>query len=167
VAQIRQNHLVQQTGHANKVSSFSAVPREPVVEGAFGFVLLRPTLMGVQAAARDWRNSMRCFLILGAFLVTGLVGCDGHTSVRGRVVDSEGKAIPEAKVKLVQQTDHAGVSTARTDEDGEFDVGVTHAPRKDMPFLFEISKEGYEKHTEKLTGTASYQKEITLQRVRK
>ncbi len=108
---------------------------------------------------------MRCLLILGAFLITGLVGCDGHTSVRGRVVDAEGKAIPEASVKLIQQTDHAGLSTAKTDKDGEFSVGVTHAPRKDMPFLFEVSKEGYEKHAEKLTGTASYQKEITLQRV--
>jgi hypothetical protein len=110
---------------------------------------------------------MRCFLILGAFLVMGLAGCDGHTSVRGRIVEPKGKPIPGATVKLIQQTDHAGLSTAKTDEDGEFSVGVTHAPRKDMPFLLEVRKEGYEKHTEKLTGTASYQKEITLQPVSK
>jgi hypothetical protein len=106
---------------------------------------------------------------LALLLVIGLAGCDGYTAVSGHVVDPKGKPIPGASVKLTQQTDspRPRSSTATTGEDGSFSVGTTHAPSKSMPFLLEVEKEGFEKHTEKVVGTARYEREITLQPARK
>jgi hypothetical protein len=106
---------------------------------------------------------MRSFLGLGVLVALGMAGCDGYTSVSGRVLDPKGKPIPEASVKLIQQTDHPRSSTAATDEEGRFSVGVTHAPTKKMPFLFEVNKEGFVKHAERMLGTAHHEREITLQ----
>jgi uncharacterized GH25 family protein len=106
---------------------------------------------------------MRSFLLF--ILVMTAVGCDGYTSVKGRVVDPSGKPVPEATVKLTEELDNPQVNrsdTATTDEEGRFSVGMTHAPTKKMPFLFEVTKGGFRRHTEKLTGTASYEKEVVL-----
>ena len=42
-----------------------------------------------------------------------------------------------------------------------------HSPTKTMPFLLEVSKAGFVRHEEKLTGTACYEKEIVLQPAKK
>jgi hypothetical protein len=106
---------------------------------------------------------MRSFLGLGVLVVLGVAGCDGHTSVSGRITDPKGKPLPEAAVKLIQQTGHPRSSTTTSDEEGRFSVGVTHAPTKSMPFVLEVTKEGFEKHAERLLGTAHHEREITLQ----
>src|SRR5262249_48125581 len=107
---------------------------------------------------------------LALILTAAAAGCDGHTAVTGRVVDPDGKPVPGATVKLTQQPDNPGnnpTSTATTDGEGRFSVGITQAPTKTMPFLFEVIKEGFVGHEERLTGTAGYQKEIVLQPVKK
>ncbi len=111
---------------------------------------------------------MRCVFMVVALLTVTAFGCDGHTSVRGRVVDAAGKPVPEAAVKLTEEPDKPGRGhsvTATTSEEGHFEVGITHAPTKNLPFLFEVSKEGFVGHTERLTGTAFHQREIVLQPV--
>jgi hypothetical protein len=112
---------------------------------------------------------MRCVVLITALLAVIGVGCDGHTKVHGRVVDPEGEPIPEATVKFTQQSDTPGRRTdgAITDENGYFDVAITHAPSKTMPFLLEVSKEEFVRHEERLTGTATYEKEIILHPVKK
>jgi len=52
-------------------------------------------------------NGTRFILILAAFLTPVAAGCDGYTSVRGRVLTADGKPIPNASVKLTQQPDLA------------------------------------------------------------
>jgi hypothetical protein len=113
---------------------------------------------------------MRCLLVVAALSALISVGCDGHTSVQGRVVDADGKPIPKAIVTFTQQPDEPERSRTydtTTDDEGHFGVGIIHAPTNTMPFLLEVRKEGYIPHEERLTGTASYQKEIILQPVKK
>jgi hypothetical protein len=113
---------------------------------------------------------MRFILVLASFLAIVAIGCDGHTSVKGRVLNPDGKPIPEATVKFAQEPDKPGQGRSddtTTDEEGRFSVGITHAPTKTMPFLLVVSKEGFVRHEERLTGTASYEKEIVLQPAKK
>jgi len=113
---------------------------------------------------------MRSVRLLAAALVTAVAGCDGHTSVVGRVVDSAGKPIAGAVVTLTRHPDRpteGPTHTATTDEDGRFDVGMTHAPTKSMPFRLEVTKDGFVPHAEQLTGSASYEKDIVLQPIKK
>jgi hypothetical protein len=94
-------------------------------------------------------------------------GCDGRTTVSGRVLDPNNEPISQAVVKFVQQPDdpeHGRVDEKITDHDGVFYVAITHAP-KSMPFLLEVSKEGFVKHEEKLIGSAVLYREIVLKPV--
>ncbi len=114
--------------------------------------------------------AMRFIPALMPFLAILAVGCDGHTSVEGRVLTPDGKPIPEAAVKFTQHPDKAGQGRSddtNTDEEGRFSVSITHVPTKTMPFLLEVSKKGFTRHEERLTGTASYEKEIVLQPAKK
>jgi hypothetical protein len=103
------------------------------------------------------------------FLAIAALGCDGHTSVKGRVLTSDGKPIPGAAVKFTPEPDKPGHDRScdtATDDEGRFSVGITHAPTRSMPFLLEVSKEGFVRHEERLTGTASHEKDIVLQPVK-
>jgi hypothetical protein len=113
---------------------------------------------------------MRYLVALASFLAILAVGCDGNTSVMGQVVDPEKKPIDSATVKFTQRPDDPGagrIYETTTDDDGRFNVGITHAPTKTMPFLLEVSKEGYVRHEERLRGSARYEKEIILQPLKK
>ena len=113
---------------------------------------------------------MRCFLILALILVSTAVGCDGYTSVKGRVVDPTGKPILAADVKLIYKPDdptYRRANTAKTDKEGQFAVGIVHSPSKKHPIRLEVDKEGFTEHAESLTSMASYQKEIVLQPAKK
>jgi hypothetical protein len=113
---------------------------------------------------------MRGLLVVAGLLTLVAVGCDGHTSVQGRVVDHNGNPVPGADVKLVERPDEPGRGTTRsatTDESGHFGLGITHEPSKTVPFRFEVTKDGYSAHVERFTGTAGYEKEIVLQPARK
>ncbi len=108
---------------------------------------------------------MRIILVLASFLAIVAVGCDGHTSVKGRVLNPDGKPIQGVSMKFTQQPDEPGQGRSydtTTDEEGRFSVGITHSPTKTMPFLLEVRKEGFIRHEERLTGTASHDKEIVL-----
>jgi hypothetical protein len=113
---------------------------------------------------------MRGPLLGAALLALAAVGCDGHTAVKGRVVDPDGKPIQGAEVKLTARPDDPARSrsdSSKTDATGSFALGVTHEPTNKMPFAFEVTKDGYAPHSERLTGSAGYEKEIVLQSVKK
>ncbi len=113
---------------------------------------------------------MRFDRVLASFLAMVAIGCDGHTRVNGRVLNPDGKPIPEATVKFTPEPDKPGQGRSHdttTDGMGRFSVGITHAPTNTMPFLLEVSKDGFVRHEERLTGTASYEKEIVLQPAKK
>jgi hypothetical protein len=70
---------------------------------------------------------MRFLLILLSFFAIVAVGCDGHTSVKGRVLTPDAKPIPEASVKFTQEPDAPGQSRSYdsiTDEEGRFSVAL-------------------------------------------
>ena len=113
---------------------------------------------------------MQSLRLLVVVLVAAATGCDGHTSVRGRVLDPAGKPVAGAVVTMTQYPDRPGerhTTSTTTEEDGRFDVGMTHAPTKNMPFRLEVTKDGFVPHAERLTGTESYEKDIVLQPVKK
>jgi hypothetical protein len=108
---------------------------------------------------------MRYFLILALLLVVTAVGCDGYTSVRGRVTDPTGEPILEADVKLIYKPDdprYRRTSNTKTEKEGRFAVGIVHSPSKKHPIRLEVSKEGFAEHTENLASMANYEKEIVL-----
>ena len=112
---------------------------------------------------------MRLFLGPASLLVIVAIGCDGRTSVNGRVLNPDGEPIPGAMVRFTEHPDKPDERESKettTDEEGRFSVSITHAPFK-TPFLLEVSKEGFIRHQERLTGTASYDKEIVLQPAKK
>jgi len=110
---------------------------------------------------------MRRFLVL-LFLVAIATGCDGHTSVKGRVVDEDGKPVAGAKVEFKEDgPDDAlhGRLERKTDEQGQFSVALTHAPSKKITFTLSVSKEGFETFRETVTSENRNQaREITLAR---
>lgn len=87
--------------------------------------------------------TIRLFAIVVA---SGLMlGCDAYTSVRGHVLDSEGKPIENAAVRL------SSPSSAQTREtltrfDGQFQVGIIHGPFAHK-FKFEVVRNGFEPFT--------------------
>jgi hypothetical protein len=106
-------------------------------------------------------------------LAVSAIGCipfgDGHTSVKGKVIDAEGKPVSGAKVTLTE-LESSGVPESRTmttGEKGEYSVGITHYPTNKKRFNFEVSKEGFVSHKQEVTGTANYEKDIVLQREKK
>lgn len=113
---------------------------------------------------------MRGLLLVAALVALAAVGCDGHTAVKGRVVDPDGKPIAGADVKLTAKPNDPARSrtdSSKTDASGSFSVGVTHEPTSKMPFAFEVTKDGFAPHAERLTGSAGYEREIVLQPVKK
>jgi len=58
-------------------------------------------------------------------LIVFLLSCDGHTSVRGHVFDSNGQPIEKALVVLETSGRKFDIDTSK---DGSFDVGLIHAP---------------------------------------
>jgi hypothetical protein len=110
-------------------------------------------------------ESMRYFLMLALLLMATAGGCDGYTTVRGRVVDPTGEPILEAEVKLIYKPDdprYTRTSTAKTEKEGRYAVGIVHSPSKSLPIRLEVNKKGLTKYAENLTSMASYEKEIVL-----
>ena len=87
----------------------------------------------------NFRNRINVFLIFLIFLFV-VLGCDGFTSVSGKILDENGKPIKDAKV-ILEVGDLKADSI--TKEDGYYDVATTHAPVKVSPKITVI-KEGYQ-----------------------
>jgi hypothetical protein len=110
-----------------------------------------------------------CYLAFLLIVFSVVPFGDGHTSVRGKVSDTDGKTITGARVTLTE-LESSGVPESHsttTGEKGEYSVGITHYPTKKKRFKFEVSKEEFVQHKEELTGTANYEKDIVLQREKK
>jgi hypothetical protein len=107
--------------------------------------------------------------ILG-FLTLVVAGCDGHTGVNGRVLDSDGKPIPRAKVDFKQDGPDDALHASRqttTDEQGHFSIGRTHAPSKKITFTLTVPREGFKTYRETVTYENKHSfREITLSRTR-
>jgi hypothetical protein len=70
-----------------------------------------------------------------------LVGCDGFTHIKGKVVDANGKSIQGALVEM-KTVSGGRDDQVKTAADGFFSVGSTHAPFS-VDLAVTVSKEGY------------------------
>jgi hypothetical protein len=75
------------------------------------------------------------------FIVISFIGCDGHTTISGHVLDEDGAAIPGATVNLADGKYPVGIEST-SEADGTFFVGGTHSPHSDTVNLT-VEKDGY------------------------
>ena len=101
---------------------------------------------------------------LGAILLLSLMACDGFTHIEGRVTDTNGKPIEGAQVEMKTPSGNRD-DKGKTDADGSFRVGFTHAPFT-ISLLITISKEGYKTFERRFTaGNAKqFPRTIALER---
>jgi hypothetical protein len=98
------------------------------------------------------RYSLRILLLAA----TTLAGCDGFTSVAGRVTNPLGQRIEGARVTL-----DAGLpESVETGKDGSFHIGMMDSPYGAAD-KFSVVKEGYEPHVEQLRSNTE-QKDLTV-----
>ncbi len=106
------------------------------------------------------RHGALVFLVLT--LVAILSACDARTSVRGTVVDADGKAIGDAEVRLVSLKS-GRTDVTYTDENGAFVCGITHGPAAGK-FQFSVSKPGYGTYRKEINEKAAISEKIVLTR---
>ena len=78
---------------------------------------------------------------LSVMLLVSLAGCDGFTHIKGKVVDANGKPIRGALVEM-KTVSGGRDDQVKTDADGSFSVGFTHAPYN-VDLAVTVSKEGF------------------------
>ena len=100
------------------------------------------------------------------YTLVGFFGCDGRTSLSGRITDSHNTPIKDTKIELWTGTKGESLSSSSSelsDEKGDYLIQVTHAPGKDVVNL-KVSKDGYKSHNEKIKGgTYNTSLNITLE----
>ena len=72
---------------------------------------------------------MRPLLMPTILAVAFLAGCDGYTSVGGKIVDGDGIPIRGATVSLWREGNEVG--SVASDDGGEFYVAGTHEPTRE------------------------------------
>lgn len=100
-------------------------------------------------------------LSLVTFLFIAVIGCDGVTSVRGRVLDPKGKPVAGAAVALIKLPRGGRSSTATTDAEGKFSVSMVHAPQK-VRLSLEVTRQEFQSYAEEIEGLNNYERQITL-----
>lgn len=78
---------------------------------------------------------------LSVMLLLFFAGCDGFTHIKGKVVDANGKSLQGALVEM-KTVSGGRDDQVKTDADGSFSVGFTHAPFN-VDLTVTVSKEGY------------------------
>lgn len=84
------------------------------------------------------RNSSIVAIFLLLFCV---LACDGFTHLKGKVLDKDGKPVEGAFVEM-KNVSGGHKDETRTEADGSFSVGFTHAPLN-IDLILTVSKGGY------------------------
>ena len=96
-------------------------------------------------------------LAVFAIVVSCAVGCEGLTRLDGRVVDSEGQPIADARVLF-------GENQTATSGDGRFRCQMSHAPFE-IQIDLTVSKKGFETYRETFTSRSdSFYRDIVLRK---
>lgn len=93
--------------------------------------------------------------ICAIYILIGLMGCEGRIRLSGRITDSRNSPIKDAKIILKSVTKGALFTHSDyvlSDEKGNYSIGLTHAPTKDVVINLQVSKEGYKSHNENFKG---------------
>lgn len=110
------------------------------------------------------RPRLLCLRIPLALIV--LSGCDGRTRVSGKVLDENGNALSGSAVSLTIADEEHGSRESRvvTDENGEYDISLTHAPNG-FGILLDVNHDGYKNYQQELnSGSKLVDNRITLER---
>jgi hypothetical protein len=107
-------------------------------------------------------TGLHMYRVLAPLLLVAVLGCDGHTTFSGRIVDVDGKPIPGAKVTVTQDGHRVGIEQ-ESDADGAFYVGGTHAPSHD-PLDFQVHKNGYVDDSRRVPPESTGNMRIVLER---
>jgi hypothetical protein len=85
---------------------------------------------------------MRVSSIIAIFLLLFCVlACDGFTHLKGKVLDKNGKPVEGAFVEM-KTVSGGRKDETKTEADGSFSVGFTHAPFN-VDLILSVSKGGY------------------------
>ncbi len=102
-----------------------------------------------------------CVTVLLLFAMCLLVACDGYTRAFGSVRSKDGKPIEGATVIL--ETGGRKAET-KSQPDGSFSTGMTHAPLK-VDLSLTVSKEGYKSFRKEFKASDSDPKfDVVLER---
>lgn len=105
-----------------------------------------------------WRSrSMIPALLLA---MATLSACDMHTSVKGRVLGTEGQPLPGASVELAKIGSDR-VERQRTDAEGYFTMGGTHG-RRCPGFVVSVALDGFKPETARLECNGMHSCEVGL-----
>ena len=104
----------------------------------------------------------RLAIWLGLLLLAA--GCDGHTSLRGDVVDPDDKPMRWAKLRLAELKEPSRGSDVTTDDYGRYSVSLTHAPF-DIWLVVAVNKDGFRPYRKefKVSQRESIPKKIVLE----
>jgi Carboxypeptidase regulatory-like domain len=110
---------------------------------------------------------IRCRTIFGLLILFFSVGCDGFTSVDGRVLDRAGNPVSGAAVELTPMGNdkQLWITKSESDEQGAFAIGMTNAPGHEIKMTLRIKKIGYATRTMRIRGNVRHSMEIVLERV--
>ena len=90
------------------------------------------------------------------------IGCDGFTTLKGQIVDGDGKAISDAKIAIMQNGHRVGVEQT-SKVDGSFSVGGTHAPSHGA-LDFRVRKEGFRDDIRRVPSESNGNMRVVLER---
>jgi hypothetical protein len=106
----------------------------------------------------------RCAIL---FAVGLLAGCDGMRGTKGRIVDSEGKPIAGASVRLFKATETPpSASPIKTDANGSYNLAMIDNSLNKKKLRLIIAKDGFKNYdaTFDLSLGQSLTVDITLER---
>jgi hypothetical protein len=101
---------------------------------------------------------------VGLVLLLLVSGCDGRTSLGGRVVGPDGKPIAGVSVRLIEPDAPPRGLASTTDEFGRYSISLTHAPF-DVPLVVTATADGYKPFRKEFKARewASFPQTIELQ----
>lgn len=100
--------------------------------------------------------------LLVLVVVVAIVGCDGHTTFSGQIVDGDGQAVSGAKITVTQNGHRVGIERV-SQTDGAFDAGGTHAPSSD-PLEIQVRKDGFKVSSRRVAPESVSDMRIVLER---
>lgn len=92
-------------------------------------------------------------LLFVGFPLLSITGCEGITWLSGTITDPDNSPVKGAKVILYEINPDAAIKESTeglSNEKGEYEVMLTHAPGRDLNLKLSVSKKGYVPHNQKI-----------------
>ena len=104
-------------------------------------------------------NRKTATIICVCFPLITLLGCEGITKLEGKITDPQNVPLQNADVKLeLVGAVYPVLSESTSDEQGKYEVMLTHAPSDDLNLKLKVSKAGYQTHTQSIKSGTSNRK---------